>query len=306
MPNRNESLHNFDPETLRIPWLAAGGFHRRYTASSLTEHLHPDGFELTFVFSGAVRWVLGNGVSLHHPAGTLGVIQRNVPHHGGDDVIAPCGLFWLLIKSGHFQRPFFSPEEAETLRTIFENAGNVVTDGSEFFVVVLKQLMRLLQAPDAGEVSVRARFLLHTLLLEAAASLRQAQRRQERRRLDAYRMERIKEALAADLKRKIRLAELAGQHKMTPVELTRRFVRYEKLTPAEFRMRARLEAAARSLRETPELPVGELAFRLGFSSSQHFSNVFKRYYRISPRAYRTQAGAANDSPQTGIIFRSGY
>ncbi|MPN41080.1 hypothetical protein SDC9_188621 [bioreactor metagenome] len=73
---------------------------------------------------------------------------------------------------------------------------------------------------------------------------------------------------------------------MTPVELTRRFVRYEKLTPAEFRMRTRLEFAARELRTRPELPIGALALTLGFASSQHFANVFKRYYGITPSEHR--------------------
>ncbi len=286
MPKSNESFYSFHSAELDIPWLVAGGFHRRCRALPLPEHRHCEGIELTFVSAGAVRWVLSDGPTLYHPAGTLGVIQRNVRHHGDSDVIAPCGLFWLLIAPERLGEKFFTAEEARSMRENFESAGNLVVEGNEFFPVALKRLIQLFQDPEAYEFSGRLRLLLHTLLLESAASLQQARQRQARHRLDAWKMQQVKEALASDLSRRIRLAELARRHGMTPVELTRRFMRYEKLTPAEFRMRTRLTRATHELKTRPERAVGELALALGFSSGQHFANAFKRYYGNSPSEYR--------------------
>ena len=52
-----------------------------------------------------------------------------------------------------------------------------------------------------------------------------------------------------------------------------------------FIVRTRTEAAARLLRYS-ELPVAEIAYRIGYSSPSSLSKVFKQFYGISPIEYR--------------------
>jgi AraC-like DNA-binding protein len=53
------------------------------------------------------------------------------------------------------------------------------------------------------------------------------------------------------------------------------------IPPAEFALRARVAEAARRL-ALPGTDVTSVAFALGFSSSQYFSSVFKRFTNLSP------------------------
>jgi AraC-like DNA-binding protein len=48
----------------------------------------------------------------------------------------------------------------------------------------------------------------------------------------------------------------------------------------------RLERCAEGLRAQPSRPVSDIAFSWGFSSSAHFSRLFKSRYGVSPREYR--------------------
>ena len=50
-------------------------------------------------------------------------------------------------------------------------------------------------------------------------------------------------------------------------------------------------AEAKSLLQNSTISVKEIAYKLGFSASSHFSNYFSKYAEISPAAYRKQHGA---------------
>ena len=52
-----------------------------------------------------------------------------------------------------------------------------------------------------------------------------------------------------------------------------------------FIVRTRTEAAARLLRHS-ELPIADIAYRIGYSSPSSLSKVFKQFYGISPLEYR--------------------
>ncbi|MDR2674213.1 MAG: AraC family transcriptional regulator [Opitutaceae bacterium] len=61
--------------------------------------------------------------------------------------------------------------------------------------------------------------------------------------------------------------------------------------PAQYLSYCRVKAAARLLRERPGLPVTEIAYACGFSSSQHFATVFREFNGMSPTQWREKARA---------------
>ncbi|MET0261676.1 MAG: helix-turn-helix domain-containing protein [Rariglobus sp.] len=71
------------------------------------------------------------------------------------------------------------------------------------------------------------------------------------------------------------------------VQLNRLFRTQLKLTPLQYWERRRLESA-RLFLETSDLPLKELAARLGFRSDSHFTVWFKRHAGSSPGRYREQ------------------
>jgi AraC family L-rhamnose operon regulatory protein RhaS len=58
------------------------------------------------------------------------------------------------------------------------------------------------------------------------------------------------------------------------------------MTPANYLMRCRLEAAAKLLRNVPEATITDIAMKFGFGSSQYFATQFKRRFGCTPSEYR--------------------
>ena len=63
-----------------------------------------------------------------------------------------------------------------------------------------------------------------------------------------------------------------------------RFRREVGLPPGVYILRAKIAAACTELRQ-PGTRVTELAHRLGFSSSQYFATVFRRFTGLTPSTY---------------------
>ena len=56
----------------------------------------------------------------------------------------------------------------------------------------------------------------------------------------------------------------------------------------------RAARAARLLRTSPELSIGEIAFLVGYENAGKFSGVFRRIYGVTPREYRIKLRIKND------------
>lgn len=57
------------------------------------------------------------------------------------------------------------------------------------------------------------------------------------------------------------------------------------MTPNDYLLRLRIGKASKLLQQTTQ-SITEIAFKLGFSSSQYFCNVFRKYTNLTPRAFR--------------------
>lgn len=79
-----------------------------------------------------------------------------------------------------------------------------------------------------------------------------------------------------------RMADIIGlSHRQT-----QRFIEkcYDK-SFSEKKLEARM-AAAKTLLSNSQLSITEISDKIGYSSIEHFSNTFKKYHGVSPRAYR--------------------
>lgn len=90
-----------------------------------------------------------------------------------------------------------------------------------------------------------------------------------------------------NLHRRIRLKELSGLVYVCDDHLIRLFKRVTHKTPAQYIMDARIERAMQLLSKT-EMPIGDIAEAVGFSSPNFMAKVFKEHLKISPKDYRKQ------------------
>ena len=88
-----------------------------------------------------------------------------------------------------------------------------------------------------------------------------------------------------NLAENLTLAEIAREVHMSPYHFSRMFKISTGLSPHQYIMRQRIERAKALLRNT-DLPVGVIAREVGFASSSHFAQQFRRLVGVSPRSFR--------------------
>mgnify|MGYP001172202083 FL=1 len=89
-------------------------------------------------------------------------------------------------------------------------------------------------------------------------------------------------------------AEVAQRFGLSPDTVSSRVRCATGKTFTEFLYACRLRQA-RHLLESTALNVSQVAARVGFSTSQHFSRIFRRYVGLSPARYRLQRRARKNS-----------
>lgn len=100
-------------------------------------------------------------------------------------------------------------------------------------------------------------------------------------------LQRAKEMFYEECARPFRIAEAAKAIGVHPVHFARGFRRFFHCTPGEYLARCRMDRAVALLAES-KLSLAEIALGAGFCDQSHFSNMFKRHFGLSPRAYRSQ------------------
>jgi AraC family transcriptional regulator len=96
---------------------------------------------------------------------------------------------------------------------------------------------------------------------------------------------RVRDHIDAHLNSDISLSELAAVADMALDSFARRFKATTGFAPYAYVIEERVRRAETLLRET-DLPIGTIAFRLGFSSQSHLTSTFRRLREMTPRAYR--------------------
>ncbi len=96
---------------------------------------------------------------------------------------------------------------------------------------------------------------------------------------------RVVEYVRANVGTNISVTELAGLVQMSASHFTRQFKAAFGMTPYQFVMHERIEAA-KALFAGSNASAIEIAMTFGFSSQSHFSKVFRQFTGVTPKQYR--------------------
>ena len=279
-------------EKLHLPLVAELGATRSHVARCVTWHSHPGG-QLLFLLRGTTAYEFKHRgrTELEVPGGHFLIIPPGVAHRGAPDMRPPCILFHIVLHEragSDCRNTSFTPEEWRWLQQQLRRASLSVHPFSKDLQRLADKLVRAVPeycAHPGGRLALaRLRAWTSEILLEAAAQLNsdtKAEPDDVVQAAEGYLRNRLDE--------KVRMSEVARALGVTRARLFEQFKRGAGLTPNDFLLRVRVDKA-RELMADRRKSVTEVAFAVGFSSSQYFSTVFRRYTGQTPGECRQSLG----------------
>lgn len=191
-------------------------------------------------------------------------------------------LYWLILRIDPPDAPFLQlpASESRALRNALLHLPHRHFRGNDRIKRLFQMLHMVYDEPAIRLRSLRLRTALLDLLLEitAAASDHTVP-------VGETRLEVLLRDIQAHPENEYAVDDLARRAGMAPAHFITRFRMLAGLPPRQFLLDCRIRTA-RELLQTTSLPITGIAMRLGFCSSQHFANLFKRHTGVTPRAYR--------------------
>jgi AraC family transcriptional regulator len=105
--------------------------------------------------------------------------------------------------------------------------------------------------------------------------------------LPGHKLRRVLEYLNENFSRNLTLSEIARTVGMSPYHFAHVFKQTTGLSPHKYLVARRVACAESLLRET-DLPITEIAHRVGYANQSHFSTLFHRAATMTPKTFRQQ------------------
>lgn len=105
--------------------------------------------------------------------------------------------------------------------------------------------------------------------------------------LSGYKLRRVQEYVNAHLDEDLSLSEIAAAADLSQFHFARAFRVSTGFTPQQYLMRRRIERAKELLAEN-DLPLVEISLQTGFKNQSHFTTLFRKYTKLTPKLWREQ------------------
>jgi len=173
---------------------------------------------------------------------------------------------------------------------------NSLSRGFEFEEVYKKQdplikhigLALLAEASGKGGGGrLYADSLIQTLVLHLLTNYTNANSPQEHLNggLSGYKLRLVKEYIDANLEKDLGLSEISAIADLSQFHFARAFRKTTGSTPQQFVMQQRIERAKELLAKN-DLPIVEISLRTGFKNQSHFTTLFRKFTKLTPKTWR--------------------
>ena len=103
--------------------------------------------------------------------------------------------------------------------------------------------------------------------------------------LSGYKLNRVKDFINANLEEDLSLADLAAVADLSQFHFARSFRKSTGQTPQQFVTEQRIERAKQLLAKD-DLPIVEVGLQTGFKNQSHFTTLFRKYTKFTPKTWR--------------------
>lgn len=266
-----------------IDYLAAQ--HFTATGPVLPPHTHLDKMEIGYLVKGERQYtvgdqdyvVRGNDVFVTYPNEVHG--SGGLPHGRGL-------MFWMHILLPAPGSEFLGMRGTSTTLLLGSlcNLPSRHFRGSARLGVLFREILRICVG-NSAMAELRLRVLLLEWFIEVADCSRAA-----RSAKPSQDIQKVMSWVRKEILRNPPIEELAEVAHLSPSRLNSKFREQMGIAPGEFVKQVRMELSKKMLKKRNR-NITQIAFDLGYCSSQHFSDTFKRYYGYSPKQFQKSMAA---------------
>jgi AraC-like DNA-binding protein len=260
--------------------------HKTGPGPIFKSHWHQH-FQFIYCLKGTAR-IYCNGLPVHLDAGEVMVINTNEMHYG-ESLNGDISYYVIMVDlSFMFSRgidscqiKYISPLAQN--RLLFENQINH-DDGIRN--CISKMIAEYNARTPGYELAVKACvYNAMVLLLRNHATKSLSSKENEIQTVNMKRFQNVFHYIEENLARKIGLHEMAAIANLSSGHFCRIFTKLTGKSPISYLNQLRIEKAI-ALLEQGEGNISEIAFAAGFSDSNYFSRVFKKYQGMTPGEFR--------------------
>jgi AraC-like DNA-binding protein len=262
------------------------GVIRSHKAQRLTWHSHK-GFELLFLLNGEIAYEFRGKPAIHVLGGFLLVVPPKLVHRGVGNVRAPstiCGIEYDPGRRDASRNSPFTKHDLLRLETLLQRSALMVRSFGRDLRHIVRKLFEMVErcADNTSDLLTKARIraLSCSVLVEAASDL------------SVVPSTGPKEIAAAAIRylenrfhEPLKIEDLVKHLGFSRARVFELFKNQTGMTPNDYLLRYRIRKAQEML-ESQDNTVTEVGSAVGFSSSQYFSQVFRKYTGQTPSKYR--------------------
>jgi AraC-like DNA-binding protein len=268
--------------------LALGRFRYVRAAPPLEEQRHDHWLVLQFVLSGQQLLMVDGKGSLVRGGEMIRLLPGQ--RYGTGSWREQRGeMAWLILRYKPLNRGPALGMSAAGIRSIY---AMLADPGAPRVIPMPADAPGLLESvfgwwaqrdEDIGREMIRNRI---SALVLGAAAMFAGSRPESSDQANELRIRRVLQWMDDHLESDASGEELAGLAGLSHARFHIHFKRVTGSSPRDYWLRLRVERAAQRLLRAPQLTVTQVAHEFGFSSSQYFATVFRRYLGVSPNEHR--------------------
>jgi AraC-like DNA-binding protein len=262
--------------------LVLGRYSYAHAHEPLREHTHGEMFEICYLDEGTQKYEV-EGREYLLKGGDVFVTFPNEVHGSGLSPLGRGRFYWMLISVPSRRERFLNlpPGEGQELVGGLLNITCRHFKGETQLKQHLENIFRINDSENTVLTDADLKNHMLRFLLDILTQARKHANKCISKPVAAV-MSYVDFHIFDEFPQVWQLAEVAG---LSESRFKARFKQESGMSPGNFVTMMKMEKA-RELLADQDLSVTDIAFRLGFSSSQYFATVFKRFTAVRPHEWR--------------------
>ena len=280
-PSNERKIVDFRPLGFR-DMMVLGRYSYAYAHDPLEEHTHGNMFEICYLDEGSQPYI-SEGKKYCLKGGDVFVSLPREVHGSGPSPLGRGRLYWMLIRVPSTRERFLNltPPEGRQLVESLLGIQYRQFRGRRLLKYYLENIFRVYDEPDTRLQTAELKNWMLRFLLDILSDATLHEEARVSSPITTV-QEFIDEHL---LEEPLSLEALADMVNLSLSRFKTRFKHEVGVAPGGYIIMRKVEKAKELLGDR-DRSITDIAFDLGFSSSQYFATAFKRYTGTTPRQFR--------------------